>query len=311
MPADNGDGAARSQEVCRNESRQSAFDESRLMLVVILAVLPILPFPAINPILISIGPFAVRWYALAYIVGIIAGWFYARAIIASERLWGGPAPLTVIDFDDFVIWITVGIILGGRTGYVLFYNLPHFIEHPLQIFELWNGGMSFHGGVAGCIVAIVVFALKRGIPMLSLGDVVAAVCPIGLFLGRIANFVNGELWGRPTNVPWAMIFPNGGPLPRHPSQLYEATLEGIVLFVVLGLMVRFGALKRPGLVAGSFALGYGVARVTSELFREPDVQLGFLWGGMTMGMLLCIPLMLGGIAILTYTLTRDQKPKNG
>ena len=311
MPADNGDGAARSQEVCRNESRRPAVRESLLMLVVMLAVLPVLPFPAINPILISIGPFAVRWYALAYIVGIIAGWFYARAIIASERLWGGPAPLTVIDFDDFVIWITVGIILGGRTGYVLFYNLPHFIEHPGQIFELWNGGMSFHGGVAGCIVAIVAFALKRGIPMLSLGDVVAAVCPIGLFLGRIANFVNGELWGRPTDVPWAMIFPHGGPIPRHPSQLYEATLEGVVLFVVLGLMVRFGALKRPGLVAGSFALGYGVARVTSELFREPDVQLGFLWGGLTMGMLLCIPLMLGGIAILTYTLTRDQKPKNG
>jgi phosphatidylglycerol---prolipoprotein diacylglyceryl transferase len=311
MPADNGDGAARSQEVCRNESRQSAFDESRLMLVVILAVLPILPFPAINPILISIGPFAVRWYALAYIVGIIAGWFYARAIIASERLWGGPAPLTVIDFDDFVIWITAGIILGGRTGYVLFYDLPRFIEHPWQIFALWNGGMSFHGGVAGCIVAIVAFALKRGIPMLSLGDVVAAVCPIGLFLGRIANFVNGELWGRPTDVPWAMIFAHSDLNPRHPSQLYEAALEGVVLFFVLGLMVRCGALKRPGLVAGSFALGYGVARVTSELFRQPDAQLGFLWGGLTMGMLLCIPLMLGGIAILTYTLTRDQKPENG
>src|SRR5580692_3884173 len=272
MPADNGDGAARSQEARRDESRRPAVRESLLMLVVMLAVLPVLPFPAINPILISIGPFAVRWYALAYIVGII---------------------------------------LGGRTGYVLFYNLPHFIEHPGQIFELWNGGMSFHGGVAGCIVAIVAFALKRGIPMLSLGDVVAAVCPIGLFLGRIANFINGELWGRPTDVPWAMIFPNGGPIPRHPSQLYEATLEGVVLFVVLGLMVRFGALKRPGVVTGSFALGYGVARVICELFREPDVQLGFLWGGLTMGMLLCIPLMLGGIAILTYALSYEPKPKDG
>jgi phosphatidylglycerol:prolipoprotein diacylglycerol transferase len=311
MPADNGDGAARSQEVWRNEPRQPAVRESHLMLVVMPVVLPVLPFPAINPILISIGPLAVRWYALAYIVGIIAGWFYARAIIASERLWGGPAPLTVIDFDDFVIWITLGIILGGRTGYVLFYNLPHFIEHPLQIFQLWNGGMSFHGGVAGCIVAIVAFALKRGIPMLSLGDVTAAVCPIGLFLGRVANFINGELWGRPTDVPWAMIFPNGGPIPRHPSQLYEATLEGVVLFVVLGLMVRFGALKRPGVVTGSFALGYGVARVICELFREPDVQLGFLWGGLTMGMLLCIPLMLGGIAILTYALSYEPKPKDG
>jgi len=276
-----------------------------------LTILPLIPFPAINPVLLSIGPLAVRWYALAYIVGIIAGWFYARAIIASERYWGGAAPLTVIDFDDFVIWITLGIILGGRIGYVLFYNLPHFAEHPLQIFELWNGGMSFHGGVLGCFVAIYAFARRRRIPLLSLGDVTTAVAPIGLFLGRLANFINGELWGRPTDVPWAMIFPNGGPLPRHPSQLYEATLEGIVLFVVLALMVRAGALKRPGLVSGSFLLGYGIARVICEQFREPDVQLGFLWGGLTMGMILCIPLMLAGIGLLTYTLTREAKSNDG
>ncbi|HTH33222.1 MAG TPA: prolipoprotein diacylglyceryl transferase [Xanthobacteraceae bacterium] len=276
-----------------------------------LTILPLIPFPAINPVLFSIGPLAVRWYALAYIVGIIAGWFYARAIIASERYWGGAAPLTVIDFDDFVIWITLGIILGGRIGYVLFYNLPHFAEHPLQIFELWNGGMSFHGGVLGCFVAIYAFARRRRIPLLSLGDVTTAVAPIGLFLGRLANFINGELWGRPTDVPWAMIFPNGGPLPRHPSQLYEATLEGIVLFVVLALMVRAGALKRPGLVSGSFLLGYGIARVICEQFREPDVQLGFLWGGLTMGMILCIPLMLAGIGLLTYTLTREAKSNDG
>jgi len=277
----------------------------------VLTILPLIPFPAINPVLFSIGPLAVRWYALAYIVGIIAGWFYARAIIASERSWGGPAPLTVIDFDDFVIWITLGIILGGRIGYVLFYNLPHFAEYPLQVFELWNGGMSFHGGVLGCFVAIYAFARYRRIPFLSLADVTTAVAPIGLFLGRIANFINGELWGRPTDVPWAMIFPHGGPLPRHPSQLYEATLEGIVLFIVLGLMVRVGALKRPGLVSGSFLLGYGIARVICELFREPDVQLGFLWGGLTMGMILCIPLMLAGIGLLTYTLTREPKLKDG
>ena len=276
-----------------------------------LTILPLIPFPAINPVLFSIGPLAVRWYALAYIVGIIAGWFYARAIIASERYWGGAAPLTVIDFDDFVIWITLGIILGGRIGYVLFYNLPHFAEHPLQIFELCNGGMSFHGGVLGCFVAIYAFARRRRIPLLSLGDVTTAVAPIGLFLGRLANFINGELWGRPTDVPWAMIFPNGGPLPRHPSQLYEATLEGIVLFVVLALMVRAGALKRPGLVSGSFLLGYGIARVICEQFREPDVQLGFLWGGLTMGMILCIPLMLAGIGLLTYTLTREAKSNDG
>jgi phosphatidylglycerol---prolipoprotein diacylglyceryl transferase len=274
-------------------------------------VLPVIPFPAINPILISIGPFSVRWYALAYIVGIIAGWFYARAIISSERLWGGPAPFTVTDFDDFVVWITLGIILGGRIGYVLFYNLPHFAENPIEILRLWNGGMSFHGGVLGCIVAIVLFAMRRGIPILSLGDVTAAVAPIGLFLGRIANFINGELWGRPTDVPWAMVFPHGGPVPRHPSQLYEATLEGIVPFIVLALLVRFGALKRPGVVTGVFAIGYGAARITCEFFREPDVQLGFLWGGLTMGMLLCIPLILAGIAILVFVFKRTAKLKNG
>ncbi len=198
-------------------------------------VLPVLPFPAINPVLIHLGPLAIRWYALVYIVRLIAGWYYARAIIASEKLWGGPAPMTVIDFDDFIVWITLGIILGGRTGYVLFYNLPHFVENPLQIFELWNGGMSFHGGVLGCCVAIILFALRRHIPVMSLGDVTAAVAPIGLFLGRLANFINGELWGRqaPDSLPWAMIFPAAGPGPRHPSQLYQALLEGLVLFVVL------------------------------------------------------------------------------
>jgi phosphatidylglycerol---prolipoprotein diacylglyceryl transferase len=274
-------------------------------------VLPILPFPAINPVLISIGPFAVRWYALAYIVGIIAGWFYARRIIASQRLWGGAAPLSVIDMDDFVIWVTLGIILGGRTGYVLFYNLPHFAAHPIEILELWHGGMSFHGGFIGCIVAVVLFALRRGIPMLSLGDVTTAVAPIGVFFGRIANFINGELWGRPTDVPWAMVFPHGGPIPRHPSQLYEAALEGVVLFIVLAVLVRSGALKRPGLVTGAFAVGYGVARIFCEFFREPDVQLGFLWGGLTMGMLLCIPLILAGIAVLILGLIRKPIPKNG
>jgi phosphatidylglycerol:prolipoprotein diacylglycerol transferase len=165
--------------------------------------------------------------------------------------------------------------------------------------------------VLGCCVAIILFALKRHIPMLSLGDVTAAVAPIGLFLGRLANFINGELWGRPTDVPWAMIFPNGGPVPRHPSQLYEAALEGVVLFTVLGLMVRAGWLKRPGVIAGSFALGYGIARITCEFFREPDVQLGFLWGGLTMGMLLCIPLMLGGIAILAVAFRPRPQTNNG
>jgi phosphatidylglycerol---prolipoprotein diacylglyceryl transferase len=274
-------------------------------------ILPVLPFPHINPVLISIGPFAVRWYALAYIVGIIAGWFYARAIIASKKLWGGAAPFTVADFDDFILWITLGIILGGRTGYVLFYNLPHFAAHPVEIVELWTGGMSFHGGVLGCVVATVAFALRRGLSMLSLSDVTTAVAPIGLFLGRLANFINGELWGRPSDVPWAMIFPNGGPIPRHPSQLYEAALEGVVLLIVLGVLVRMGALKRPGIVTGSAGIGYGVARIFCEFFREPDAQLGFLWGGLTMGMLLCVPLILAGIAALTVALRRQPIADHG
>jgi phosphatidylglycerol:prolipoprotein diacylglycerol transferase len=275
-------------------------------------VLPVIPFPAINPVLISIGPFAVRWYALAYVVGIIAGWLYARATIASQRLWGGPAPIAVSEFDDFIIWITLGIILGGRIGYVLFYNLPQFAAHPIQIFELWNGGMSFHGGVLGCVVATVLFALRRGLPILSLGDVTTAVCPIGLFLGRIANFINGELWGRPTDVPWAMIFPNGGPIPRHPSQLYEAALEGLVFLIVLGLLVRLGALKRPGLVTGAFFLGYGIARTICEFFREPDAQLEAFTrstGGLTMGMLLCIPLIVAGIGLIALALSRQSIAK--
>ena len=206
----------------------------------------LIPFPSFDPVLISIGPFAVRWYALAYICGILFGWLYARTLIANDRLWGGPAPLTVADYDDFILWVTLGIILGGRIGYILFYNLPHFLEHPLEIFEVWKGGMSFHGGFLGCVIAVLWFAYHRGIPALSLGDITCAVGPIGLFLGRIANFVNGELWGRPTDVPWAMIFPLGGPLPRHPSQLYEASLEGLGLLIILALFIRAGALKRPG-----------------------------------------------------------------
>jgi len=257
-----------------------------------------IPFPNIDPVLFSIGPFAVRWYALAYIVGILGGWFYARALVRSRTLWGGAAPLTVADYDDFILWVTLGIILGGRIGYVLFYNAPYFVEHPLEVFKLWNGGMSFHGGFLGCVLAVVLFARHRGIPWLSLGDITCAVAPIGLFLGRLANFINAELWGRVSEVPWAMVFPGAGPLPRHPSQLYEALLEGLVLLAVLAVLIRLGALKRPGTVIGVFALGYGAARLFCEFFREPDPQLGYLWGGLTMGMLLSLPLMLAGIAFL-------------
>ena len=267
----------------------------------------VLPFPAIDPVLVSIGPFAVRWYALSYICGILAGWLYARMIIANQRLWGGPAPFTATDFDDFVLWVTLGIILGGRVGYVLFYNFDFFIARPLEMLEVWKGGMSFHGGFLGCVLAVVLFGLKRKISILSLGDITCAVAPIGLFFGRLANFVNSELWGRPTDVPWAMVFPSpeAGPWPRHPSQLYEAALEGLVLFCVLAVLVRAGALKRPGLILGAFAIGYAVARSVCELFREPDAQLGFLWGGMTMGMLLSVPLLIAGICLVAFALRRQ------
>jgi phosphatidylglycerol:prolipoprotein diacylglycerol transferase len=267
----------------------------------------VLPFPAIDPVLVSIGPFAVRWYALAYICGILLGWLYARTIIANQRLWGGPAPFTATDFDDFVLWVTLGIILGGRVGYVLFYNFDFFIAHPLEMLQVWKGGMSFHGGFLGCVLAVVLFGLKRKISILSLGDITCAVAPIGLFFGRFANFVNSELWGRPTDVPWAMVFPSpeAGPWPRHPSQLYEAALEGLVLFCVLAVLVRAGALKRPGLILGAFAIGYAVARSVCELFREPDAQLGFLWGGMTMGMLLSVPLLIAGICLVAFALRRQ------
>ena len=267
----------------------------------------VLPFPAIDPVLVSIGPFAVRWYALAYICGILLGWLYARTIIANQRLWGGPAPFTATDFDDFVLWVTLGIILGGRVGYVLFYNFDFFFAHPLEMLQVWKGGMSFHGGFLGCVLAVVLFGLKRKISILSLGDITCAVAPIGLFFGRLANFVNSELWGRPTDVPWAMVFPSpeAGPWPRHPSQLYEAALEGLVLFCVLAVLVRAGALKRPGLILGAFAIGYAVARSVCELFREPDAQLGFLWGGMTMGMLLSVPLLIAGICLVAAALRRQ------
>jgi phosphatidylglycerol:prolipoprotein diacylglycerol transferase len=267
--------------------------------------LSLIPFPAFNPIVFAFGPFAIRWYALAYIAGILLGWVYARAIIRNKAFWGGTAPFAAVDFDDFVLWVTLGIILGGRTGYVLFYNLPHFLANPSEIVEVWKGGMSFHGGFLGCVAAVLLFGWKRGLPVLSLGDVTCAVGPIGWLLGRLANCVNGELWGRFADVPWAMIFPGAGPVPRHPSQLYEAGLEGLGLLIILHVLVRFGALKRPGFVIGAFAVGYAVMRSFCEFFREPDPQLGFLWGGMTMGMILCVPLLLGGIAFMVHALRRQ------
>ncbi len=266
-------------------------------------------FPVFDPIAISIGPIAIRWYALAYICGIVLGWIYARSLVKKERLWGGPAPMTLVQLDDFILWVTIGIIVGGRTGYVLFYNPAFFFQHPAEILQLWNGGMSFHGGFLGCVAAVMLFARKNGISILSLGDITTAVAPIGILLGRIANFINSELWGRPadSSVPWAMVFPNGGPLPRHPSQLYEAGLEGILLFAILAVMIRMGALKRPGLILGSFIAIYGLARITGEFFREPDPQLGFLWGGLTMGMLLSVPMIIAGVILIVMARRRETR----
>jgi phosphatidylglycerol:prolipoprotein diacylglycerol transferase len=282
---------------------------SLLPLAALLAPFLLIQFPVFDPVAIAIGPLAIRWYALAYIGGIVIGWVYASSIIRNDRLWGGRAPMTVLDFDDFILWVTLGIILGGRTGYVLFYNSGFFFTHPAEILQVWKGGMSFHGGFLGCVTAVLLFGRNRKIPVLSLGDVTCAVGPIGLLLGRLANFVNSELWGRPAdpNLPWAMIFPNGGPLPRHPSQLYEAGLEGVLLFIVLAVMVRLGALKRPGLIIGTFATCYGLARITGEFFREPDPQLGFLWGGLTMGMLLSAPMIIAGLAFIGVALRRGSR----
>ena len=265
-------------------------------------------FPIFDPVAFAIGPFVVRWYALAYIGGIVLGWIYARALIKNDRLWNATSPISLPQIDDFILWVTIGIIIGGRTGYVLFYNPAFFVQHPAEIFELWKGGMSFHGGFLGCVVAVIVFSRRNGLPILSLGDIVTAVGPIGLFLGRLANFINSELWGRPADasVPWAMIFPNGGPIPRHPSQLYEAALEGVVLFTILAVMIRMGALKRPGLILGSFIAIYGIARIIGEFFREPDPQLGFLWGGLTMGMLLSVPMIIVGAVIIAVAWRRKS-----
>jgi phosphatidylglycerol:prolipoprotein diacylglycerol transferase len=266
----------------------------------------VLPFPAIDPVLVSIGPLSIRWYAVGYIVGIFLGWWYAKRLAANASLWGpaGP-PMKPVDLDDFVVWAALGIVLGGRIGYILFYDLPHYLAQPLDIFAVWNGGMSFHGGFLGMVLAMSLFARSRGIPIWSFIDVIAPGVPFGLFLVRCANFINGELFGRPSDVPWAMIFPNGGDVPRHPSQLYEAALEGIVLFLVLRLAThRFHKLATRGFVSGVFCCGYGVARTVSEFFRQPDIQIGYLAGGLTEGMLLSIPMIVVGIALMIWASRR-------
>jgi phosphatidylglycerol:prolipoprotein diacylglycerol transferase len=260
--------------------------------------LAILPFPNIDPIAFSIGPLSIHWYGLAYVAGILVGWFYARRLLARPELWpNGQAPLTAEKLDDFLVWVAAGIVLGGRIGYVLFYDFAAVTKNPMRAIEIWNGGMSFHGGLIGTTAAMFIFARRNTISVWSMFDLVAAVVPFGLFFGRIANFINGELWGRITDVPWAMIFPTGGPFARHPSQLYEAGLEGIVLFLVLRLMTHgVKSLRQPGVVSGVFVCGYALSRIFVEFFREPDAQLGYLaFGWLTMGMLLSLPMLAVGL----------------
>jgi phosphatidylglycerol---prolipoprotein diacylglyceryl transferase len=265
--------------------------------------LAILPFPNIDPVAFSIGPLAVHWYGLAYVAGILLGWLYTRQLIARPHLWkGDAAPATNAHLDDFLVWIAAGIVLGGRTGYILFYDFASVAADPIRAIQIWNGGMSFHGGLIGATLAMILFARRNLIPVWSMFDIVAAAAPIGLFFGRIANFINGELWGRLSSAPWAIVFPTGGPFARHPSQLYEAALEGIVLFLLLALMIfGFKALRRPGLVCGVFVIGYGLSRTFVEFFREPDAQLGYLLGTnwLTMGMVLSLPMVaIGAWAVL-------------
>ncbi|WP_137389727.1 prolipoprotein diacylglyceryl transferase [Rhodoligotrophos defluvii] len=255
-----------------------------------------IPFPAIDPVAIEIGPLAIRWYALAYIAGLMFGWWFVRRLVISPHLWNGAAPLRPLDIDDMFLWAALGVILGGRIGYVLFYDFPLFANDPLEAVKLWHGGMSFHGGFLGVITAVLLFGWRRKVSGFTMLDLAAAGVPIGLFLGRIANFINGELYGRVTDVSWGVVFPTGGPLPRHPSQLYEGVLEGLVLFgLILWLIYRRRALTRPGLVAGAFTAGYGISRIIVEFFRMPDPQIGYLFSGWaTMGMLLSLPMVLVG-----------------
>lgn len=253
-----------------------------------------LTYPEISPIMLQIGPVAIRWYSMAYLFGIIFGWLLIKHYVKKYAL-----ALSAAQLEDLVFYLTLGIILGGRIGYVLFYGEKIFHDNWLEIFAIWKGGMSFHGGALGVIAAMALFAKKYRVPFLQIADLVVLVAPIGLFLGRIANFVNDELWGRVTDVPWAVRFPSGGFLPRHPSQLYEAFFEGICLFVILNCMWRIPAVRKHcGTVAAMFVLLYGVFRILMEQFREPDAHMGFFFGGFTMGQLLSVPfILLGGVVL--------------
>jgi phosphatidylglycerol---prolipoprotein diacylglyceryl transferase len=252
-----------------------------------------LTFPEIDPVIFRIGPLAVRWYGLMWLSGFAAAWFIIRSLVRRRSL-----PLDADGVSDLLFSCILGSMLGGRLGYVLFYNPLYYLRHPLESFAIWEGGMSFHGGLLGVVVATLIFCRRRGLSILLTGDILVTAAPIGLGLGRLGNFINGELWGRVTDVPWGMVFPAGGPLPRHPSQLYEALLEGVVLFAVLWLLHRRRV--AAGIPFFTFFLLYGAFRFTVEFFRQPDAHLGFLWAGATMGQVLSLPMILFGLIGLYF-----------
>jgi phosphatidylglycerol:prolipoprotein diacylglycerol transferase len=261
-------------------------------------------FPDIDPVAFSIGPIEIRWYALAYLAAFLMGWQYALYIAGLNK---GKHP-TKTEVDDFLPWAILGVIIGGRLGYVLIYQPELYMAHPAEIPKVWHGGMSFHGGMLGAIAAMVLYSWRKSIPLLRLSDMFSCAAPIGLFFGRIANFINGELFGRIAKVPWAVEFPGGGVIQRHPSQIYEALLEGLLLFVLLFALVRMDHVRgRPGLLSGIFLVGYSISRIFAEFFREPDVQIGLLMGHFSMGQLLSVPVFLGGLAVIGYSLSRHKK----
>jgi phosphatidylglycerol---prolipoprotein diacylglyceryl transferase len=255
-------------------------------------------FPNIDPVIVNLGPLSLHWYGLGYVAGIMFAWWYGKRLIGNMRLWrDNVPPMEPLDLDDFVLWAALGIVLGGRVGHILFYDFAKYAADPLSIFYVWNGGMSFHGGFLGMVIAMILFARRRAINVWSLFDVIACAAPVGLGLVRLANFINSELWGRVTDVSWGVIFPNGGPLPRHPSQIYEALLEGLVLIVAMRLLSHSAfKLRTPGFIAGAFVALYGSFRILVETVREPDSQIGFLAGGwLTMGMVLSLPMIAAGL----------------
>jgi phosphatidylglycerol---prolipoprotein diacylglyceryl transferase len=262
-------------------------------------MIPVLLFPQFDPNIVQVGPFAIRWYALAYIAGLVIGWRLLRHLVRLT-----PPVATPVQADDFLTWATLGVVLGGRLGYVLFYQPGVYLAHPLMIFAVWEGGMSFHGGALGVTIAILWFCRRNAIPLLGFADRVTVCVPIGLGFGRVANFINGELPGRlaPDWLPWAMIFPAVGPEPRHPSQIYEALLEGLVLFIVMFALSRRESIRaRFGCLSGAFLVGYGLMRITGEVFRQPDPFLGFLAFNATMGQLLCVPMLIAGAWLILRT----------